>query len=233
MDYQRDNAAHDEKLSFARLRTVAAPQESYSRFVKWMKIILPLTAAGLLLVLFFWPTHMNSNVTTTDHTAATKELVMDQPHYSGMDSKNEPFTVIAEKAVQSPNALNVVNMSGIKAEVFLNNGNKVAMIAKNGSFDQDHSLMSVEGDVHFNHNGGYRFVTESMQVDFTKNTATSKSPVTFNGSFGEIHGSGFELHDGGKVIIFTGPARAKISSGARQKSGAAAEAITTAGMETQ
>ena len=191
-------------------RKAVARSGTYSRFVSVLRWVLPLSALGSLVVLVAWPL-VQAQKWSGAVSAIIPNLVVEKLHFTGLDAKEQPFSLDAAKALQTANTKNVIDLEKPQGEIALNNGAWVAGRANYGRFDQTSHRLWLGGDVQLYHDQGYAFATNEAQVDLTKNIAWGEKPVIIHGAFGEIHGEGFRLLDGGSSFIVTGHATAHLN----------------------
>lgn len=183
----------------------------YSSFVNGMKIGLPVLAALLLLVLVIVPNANNPPPPAKkDHAV---DATMHDPVYTSRDSENRPYQVKGDEARQHPELPNVTTLTNPKGEIELNSGDRVKGDAKNAVYDQNNGTLQLQGDLILRHSDGTTFTTQGAAVDVNGKNAKGDQPVTLQGGFGIVKGSGFEARDGGKIIIFTGPSSATLNMG--------------------
>src|SRR4051812_35206854 len=86
----------------------------YSVFVFILKFILPITALAMILTLFVYPMVAGNDkkkilLVATEEIKTSKESpVMTNPKFLGVDSKNQPYQIMAKRAVQeTPEIVNL------------------------------------------------------------------------------------------------------------------------------
>jgi len=182
---------------------------TYSRIVGVLRWTLPLLAIGGLALLVVWPYFKNLEIEEIV-IQNVPNLMVEELNLTGLDAKNQAYALTADRALQAGNLKNVIDLEKPKGELSLNGGGWLAGGAQQGRFDQKQEKLWLGGEVEFFHDKGYRFVADEMFVDLKKNVAWSQKAVLFQGSFGEIRGKGFRALEGGSIIVFTGPATAKL-----------------------
>ena len=168
-------------------RVVRARNNRHTTAVGWLRIGLPVLAGVLLVSLILWPMIRPVKI----KSAIMKnipDLVIDNLHFTGLDSKNEPYSMTALKATRPSGEQN-----------------------NYGRYDQDARKLWLGGDVELFHDKGYHFVSEETQVNLNENYAWGEKPVLIQGDFGIIRGTGFRLLDSGHIMIVTGPATAVLN----------------------
>lgn len=176
-----------------------------------LKRALPLAAVAALALTLGWPQLTGSEERT--RVAYRKPLqglsdsarVLD-PHYSGRDERDRPFTLTADWAEQAPGS-NLVDLAAPRADVTLENGAWVTLAAKSGRFDRATRLLDLAGEVVLHHDAGYAVRTAKARIDLASGRAEGDSPVAVQGPAGSVEAPGFRIEDKGTVVIFPGPAR--------------------------
>ncbi len=183
----------------------------YSRIVGTLKLILPISAACILLVLVVLPNVNGSNVEPKKLTAVDAAMVA--PVYQSHDAQNRPYEVKADTARQQPNAAGITDLSNPKATLDLDNGKTLDAEGKGAQYNEKNGTLNVQKGIVIRHSDGTTFTTEEAQIDMNSKNAEGDKPVTLQGNFGEVKGEGFKAIDGGKTIIFTGQTSAKLKMG--------------------
>ena len=191
----------------------------YSRFVRVMKLLLPALAVALLLLVAAWPQLDPAN----DRLGlGLSELSIEQPdnismlnaRFSGFDEKNQPFVITADVASQAPEDENLVNLELPKADITLDDGTWLALMAREGLYDRDVETLDLIGQVGFYHDAGFELHTESARIDLAAGMASGGDPVAGHGFFGEIEAEGFQMFERAERILFIGPSRLLVYPGA-------------------
>jgi lipopolysaccharide export system protein LptC len=179
----------------------------YTHVVSHLRWILPLSVVAVLAALVVWPM-MGARQLEQIEEKSAPNLVIENLRLSGMDAKNEPYKLMAEKALQIPETKGLFDLDRPKGELATSGGAWIAGQALHGRFDQNSKKLWLGGEVELFHDNGTQFQTSEAQVDLNKNAAWGERPVVIHGSFGEIHGQGFKMFNGGKVLVVTGQSKA-------------------------
>jgi lipopolysaccharide export system protein LptC len=187
-----------------------AKSGAYSRTVGFFRLFLPILAALVLLLLLVWPMIGEKKMAqiVADNIP---NLVIDNLHFTGLDGKNQPYSLTAARALQAPDTKNVIVLEKPQGDIELQGGAWLAGKAQEGRFDQSTKNLLLEGNVHVYHDLGYQFSTSEARVDLGQNTAWGDKPVVVQGSFGVINGQGFNVLDKGNTVVIKGPAKARLS----------------------
>ena len=191
----------------------------YSRFVSLMKVLLPLLAFVLLVLVAAWP-YLNAEdsrfrigfAALKAREAAVPRMV--SPRYVGLDKDHRPFSVTADLATDETNSAAVIALEMPKADITLDDGSWLVLTSESGVYSRDAQNLSLAGDVTLYHDSGYEIRTAAAAVDLVKGSASGNEPVAGHGPFGDLRSEGFRLRDKGRVITFTGKARLTLYPGA-------------------
>ncbi len=214
-----------DPLSFIRPREKRGSNARRSRVVSALRFALPFGALAVLMALFIWPMFHTSDITAIA-LKSIPDLVIKNLHFTGLDTKKEPYSMTAAKATRPGGLNNVYDLDNPQGEITMANGAWLSGKAQYGRYNQDTRQLWLGGDVQLFHDKGYEFTTNEAQVDLDNNNAWGEGPVLIQGGFGEIRGSkGFRVLDSGNVMVVNGPAHASLdlhSSNASDKPSPAA-----------
>lgn len=185
----------------------------YSRFVGMMKVVLPALAVAILGLIVVWPKlrplDEKFKVAFADFDIKRVDtLSMQKPHYFGTDNKNLPFTLTADVATQVDPQNLVVALENPVADLTQSNGGGTVINADVGFYRQKDQTLDLLGHVDLYQDTGYEVHTESARLEVDHGNASGDEPTHGHGPAGTIEGEGFRLWDRGKVIVFTGKAKA-------------------------
>lgn len=216
MEHLDPDAAPKERLSSLSTRTGGKVGRGYTRFVKAMRIILPLAAVGLLAVVITWP-DMEKRVAPVrkdeilpDTANMQNELL--QPKFESVDEKDQPYTVTAALATQSRENPDIVNLQKPVGNMALQDGGWVAIEALTGVYEQRNEKLFLSGDVKLTNDGGYTLTSDEMRINLNTSEAFSDKSVNVQGPDGTIDATGMEAFSNTGILIFKGPAKMILSN---------------------
>jgi lipopolysaccharide export system protein LptC len=219
---QELRAGNLDRLIHERNTTVMH-NPGWSRFVRRMRLILPLIALGIFAIVFVWSdVEQNKIIPAKDlvhaPTVGKNELV--NPRFESTDSDNQPFTITAKRAVQNKEDDNLVMLEKPLADMLMKSGEWVAVEAERGSFRQDNKMLLLRGNVRLYHDKGYELEMEELDIDLTRNTALSNTNVTGQGPEGTLASKGLKGNSVEGKIVFNGPVKLILTnlSGKKEKS---------------
>jgi lipopolysaccharide export system protein LptC len=198
-----------------------SPHYGYTRLVRRLRIALPVAALFLLAIVIVWP-HFDPAQAPKRHQDAAPPA-MSNSHFSGIDKKNRPYTVTADKAQQQASDRNDINMENPLAELTLQNHGWVALRADHGQYREDPGLITLQGNVHLYEDQGYEMNSSEAAVDLDQGIAWSDKPTEGQGPRGTIHAAGFRMRDEDNSIVFTGPGTLVLQSAGEDVAGPPAD----------
>ncbi|HBR68863.1 MAG TPA: LPS export ABC transporter periplasmic protein LptC [Rhodospirillaceae bacterium] len=205
-----------------RERLAQPPQErknfsqNYSKFVRWMRLLLPLAALAIVAVLFTWnSTNDDIAIPVEKQVAGSTEIGKNElvnPRFESTDENKQPYTVTAERAIQGEEDEKLVILEKPVADMLLNSGNWIAAQADKGAYHQGTQKLMLEGHVKLFHDKGYQLETQKLQIDVTKSLAWSDNPVYGQGPAGTLEAKGLKADNNAGRLVFTGPAKLVLNS---------------------
>lgn len=179
----------------------------YSRFVGTMKVLLPLTAAAIAGLILAWPGVHDEPQEIALTFAETNSTDAETPgmanaRYVGTDANNRPFLVTADEALQDPGKPDLVDLVALQADMTLDNGVWMSVMASSGQYDRAQQTLQLAGPVNIFSDAGYEFHTESARIDLQNNIAESDQPVRGHGPFGTLSADSFRVIDQGQRLLF-------------------------------
>lgn len=195
----------------------AAELRKYSAVVRWMKILLPVSALGLVVLIFLTGQTRDAiiDLESAGNTAALAAgMRLENPRFAGVTAKGEPFVVTAASALPDGATPNEVQLDEPKGEIRLRAGIGVTVTATDGTiFRQDERLL-LWGSVVIETSDGYRAVTDQLEVDMANGLASAPGRLSVDGPRGGIEADRLEisgaLSDGAESIMrFEGNVRVR------------------------
>jgi lipopolysaccharide export system protein LptC len=196
------------------------PVQGYSRFVIWMKVLLPVVALLLIGLIFVWP-YLKLNESrfnigfTTLRVGNMEDPAMINPRFLGADKERQTFSITADIAKNLLNAEKSVVLEMPKADISLDDGSWLVVTAKNGIYLRASETLTLNEQVNLFHDSGYEFRTESADIGLNSGTASGSVPIEGQGPFGKLQAEGFRLVNKGKTIYFVGKSKLTVYPGAK------------------
>ncbi|MDQ0395792.1 LPS export ABC transporter periplasmic protein LptC [Labrys monachus] len=182
---------------------------SHSRLVRFLKFAVPTVAVlGMASFVFFaWFNPFRAeNVTVNVGQVGVDggKLVMELPHLTGFNKRQQSYNVTAKTASQKIAAPGLIDLTHLDAVITMVDKSETTMTADGGKFNSDAEILSLQDNVKVKSTKGYDALLQSGTIDFKAGTVKSSDPVTVNLANGSISGNGIDIVDGGGKITFQG-----------------------------
>ena len=174
---------------------------------KWL---LPLVALLLLCSIALWPEFVRMRDQGRVAFRRTFSIEADSgkmrdARYRGVDERGRPYTLTAERAVQS--GPQRIDLTEPKGDLVSESGAWVMVQSHDGVYIQHIGQLDLSHDVVLYRADGTVMQTQSAAIDLKASAATSNEQTHAEGPFGTLDAQGFTLVDKGAVVQFQGPAR--------------------------
>ncbi len=198
----------------------------YTRYVKTLRLVLPLLAGLGLLSLLIWPWWREQQQMHDDQAAASKAigatdtgttaapLQVEKPDYQGIDAKGRAYRITAARVEQNLNPKAPITLIEPKAMLTLDSNpdaatvpRQAALQALRGVYDAQAQTLDLRGDVTLHYTGDYVITMQDLTVDIVSGVAVSTTPVEGHGSRGFLSARSLNIADKGGTIVLNGPSR--------------------------
>lgn len=180
----------------------------YSRFVRIMKVMLPIVAISLIvLVVIYSATGREGgkvaiSIGNIDDVDKDRQLV--NPKLTGTDGRGQPFTVTAKGATQEPGKSRRMVFDNVVADVTMQDKSWVQVDAKIGLLDGEAKTLDLTQSINIFSDKGYECHTTAARYDFGLGLLKGEQPINCQGPLGLISAKKFEgLREPG-IMRFTG-----------------------------
>ena len=191
-----------------RARPSADASLGYSRFVRIMKVMLPLIALSLIVLVIVYSTMRrdsgNVAITATILDDLSNDRQVVNPKLSGTDGRGQPFTVTSKSATPAPGKSRSMMFDSVVADVTMQDKSWIQIDARKGLLDGEAKTLDLSGTINIFTDKGYECHTDSARYDFGLGLLKGTKPINCQGPLGLITGQRFEgLRDPG-ILRFTG-----------------------------
>ena len=179
--------------------------QRHSRMVKRFKILFPIIAGIILFALIgigLFYRQLPDNVSVNSAAISDGNLVMESPNLDGFDDDNRPYSVKADRAIQSLENPDVINLEGIHAQLPLDDKNFAKIDANNGIYNNKAKTLRLTNDIELNSTNGFVVKLKEADIDIQSGKLISNAPVFVDSPTGAISADSLEIMDNGKRIIF-------------------------------
>ncbi|MEO0392036.1 MAG: LPS export ABC transporter periplasmic protein LptC [Pseudomonadota bacterium] len=176
-----------------------------SLIIRFLRIAVPSLAAVLLVGTLIWPLINADNESLRQ--LGQGESAMLNARFEGYDTGNRLVAITADQVTRQQGNQNLIDLQQPLADVTYDDGSQIAIRANQGRFDEDSQQLLLEGDVNLFQPSGFEFTTSRLQVDTSQRAAWTNQPVTGTGPGGTIAGSGVQIYQNGRILVFPGRGR--------------------------
>lgn len=190
-----------------------------SSFVRWMRLVLPLAAIGIVASLFIAKGIDDQDMilsTAQENPQLPKEIVQNEllnPKFESRDKKNRPYEIIAARAVQGKANKNLIMLERPIGTMSLSDGGQVRVEARSGAYRQDTERFYLEGDVTLAQGQDYALRSSEAHVDLQESLAWTDKAVSGQGPDMMIEAQGLKANAKTGEIVFKGPTKLTLSGG--------------------
>lgn len=185
----------------------------YSQWVGWLKILLPLTALGLLSTLFLFA--RNPAGPTEIPLAEVAELARDQqltaPEVSGITDSGAIMVITARNARPSAAGADVVDVTDPRLTMTNPGGSTLDASGITGQLDARAQIARFSGLVRVRTSTGYVMESGGMTVSLNDGTAVSDGLLEIRAPFGRLTAGQVTFQadgsDTGHQMLFTNGVR--------------------------
>lgn len=183
--------------------------DRYSRFVAWLKVLLPLTALALLSTLFLLSRNTDPVATIPFADDELLDRVRDEqitgPFFSGTTTDGDRVSVAAGTMRTGIGQASTVE--DLSAQVDMLSGTRIILFSDAGAFDMSNAQSSLTGNVVITTSTGFKMTTDSLNADFDTMQIEAPQPVAANSPFGTLNAGQMRLEKRGPEenshLIFT------------------------------
>ncbi len=172
-------------------------KDTYSQFVRFTKIGLPILAALLMIGVFVFTkaNPIRDGIIIADSKLA--ELAIGQkitnPHYSGVTKSGDAFSISAESALPNPPKPDLIDLVAPSTTIGFSDGLEVQTDANTGQLNLETQEATLSGAVSLKTSNNYDANAEKIILNFYTGNATSPGPVKANGPVGNITAGSMDL----------------------------------------
>ena len=157
----------------------------YSRFIGWVKILLPLAALALLSALF-----LVARAPDEDGGLPFSEVELEQiargqgitrPHYTGVTDDGRALSLRAERATPMNGSRSVISAEQVVADLDTGGERHIRVEAESALIDSVASEARLSGGVVVETATGHRVETDSLRTALDVTEMDSEGPATVTG----------------------------------------------------
>ena len=183
--------------------------DRYSRFVAWLKVLLPLAALALLSTLFLLSRNTDPIAAVPFADDELLDRVRDEqitgPFFSGSTTDGARVSVAAGTVRTGLGKASTVE--DLSAQIDMLSGTRIILFSDAGRFDMRNAQSNLTGNVVVTTSTGFKMTTDSLNADFDAMRVEALQPVAANSPFGTLNAGQMRMekrgHDENTHLIFT------------------------------
>lgn len=190
-------------------RPGAGATQRYSRFVRIMKVTLPLIAFSLVVLVVVYSMlgrdTQNFKITLERRSGSADDRQLVAPRLTGTDGKGQPFTVTAKSATQAPGKSQKMSFDSVVGDITMQDKSWLALEATRGLMDGEAKTLDLYDTINIFTDKGYECHTNAARYDFGVGVLRGDHAINCQGPLGLITGQSFEgLRDPGRMMFSGG-----------------------------
>ncbi len=189
------------------------PDNRYSRFIAWLKVLLPVSALALLSMMFLISKSVDPTTSLSYARVNLDELTgeqrIDSPRFSSVTEDGAAITFSARSAVPEPEQTNIFSADGLAARIETPDGGAVDINASHAIIDGNANKVDLSGGVTLVTSTNYHIATDGLSTAMDATDARTVGPVEADGPMGHLTAGQAEITRQGEgsdtyLLVFKG-----------------------------
>jgi len=185
---------------------------AHSRFVRFLRIVLPLVMIAVLALLAALVIQHALRRQAAAHQDATTPIRMTNPHFFGRDNRGRAFTLGARDAARDERALQTVLLQFPSLTLDEGGVHPSTLTADSGVYHEDTRMLLLRGHVHGTNATDQRFVTDQAIVNTKTGAVEGPQALAAQTSQGNIQSHSYSVYNKGEKLVFKGGVHAQLKS---------------------
>lgn len=174
---------------------MAVSEASRARFIRWLKIALPLAAMALLSTLFLLSDNADPMAeipfSTIDLEESARSQRVTRPSFAGASAEGDLIAFTAAEA--RPRDDDRLDATDLSARIDMTSGNGIEVDAATGVIDTPGDTATLSGGVRINTTTGYRIETREIAMGMKALRAETTGEIRAEGPPGHFTAGRMEL----------------------------------------
>ena len=170
---------------------------TYTQTINGLKVLLPLLALVLLSTMFLFARSVAPTSTIPFAKIELENRASDQrittPFLTGQTTFGDDIKITASSAKPDPQNPQHSEVENLNAEINYANGTDLQLTAREGTVNSRRMEAELVGAVEVISSTGYRFLSETLTLNFNSGTAISNNGISGDGPFGAFTAGAMEL----------------------------------------
>jgi lipopolysaccharide export system protein LptC len=194
----------------------AEPGSRHDKLIGTLKVALP-AAVGVVAAVFLTLPLTNQQEVSfildkKDVGRAEERMKIESARYSGTDDEGQPFVLAAQRAVQQTSDVPIVDITGIRARLGLQQG-PATIQALRGRYDLDRQQVAVNGPVRVSGPEGEQLYTRDVLIDLKSRQVRSTGQISGRMPLGSFDAASLSADLGTRQVALTGGVTGQVRLG--------------------
>lgn len=187
-------------------RAARMAEDRHTRRVRVLRVLLPLTAVGLIASVFLFPRgFLGSDFGLSGLSLDPSEgLRLVNPNITGVTDDGRRYRIVADWALPDAPDPSVIELGPVLGELARDADRTLTLRAGSGTYRPEANRLRLEGDVTVDSGDGHSLDVLSADVDFATQRLSAAGPVQGRTPMGTIEAGSMraERGDGGDLVWF-------------------------------
>lgn len=201
---------------YVRKEQSVESSERYTQFVNLMRIVLPVTALmiTLIVVVYAMVVRPNTQVALTFSGVDQFEgdLTMTNPRFTGLDAEERFFDVTASMARRDDENSDLVTLENVTAAITHEGEDFLSVTAEHGSIDASVGALELGPNVQISLKDGHEFTTEGVRAQLKDGIIEGMRPIKGFGPIGSFSADSFEVSKKDRSFKLIGRVRMRLNT---------------------
>lgn len=198
-------------VSSDNVRTDALHRERRLTRVRRLRIVLPITAAAILLVCVVQVVADNFR-TGPDRAVARNTAVMLQPRFAGQSGDGKSFLIVGKEGMADTEGEGRIRIVEPVLTLKTPGGATQNMTAKAGVYDEAAHSLLLTGDVKMDSSRGTRFAAQQARIDTHTQTVSGQTGLQVVGNQGQVQSDSYAASEDGDRLVLKGGVRGRLNA---------------------
>ncbi len=177
-------------------------ENTYSTFVGFAKILMPIVGLGLLSSMFLINRAPDQSVAIPYSDVELNEILhgqrLGQPQFRGTLEDRSEVLLNAERAQPDPENSAIFNAQAVSGTITQTDGAVITLQTPNGQYDQTQRVAEGSNGVIVIHSGGYTLISDNLRAEIDRLDISTSAPVVIEGPDFRLEAGLMHLRDKGR-----------------------------------
>jgi lipopolysaccharide export system protein LptC len=210
-----DHESNVVSLASSAARKAQMPRgraRAHSRFVRAMRILLPVIMLGVLALLAALVAEHAVRRQAAAHQDSSTPIRMTNPHFFGRDNQGRAFTLGAQQAERDERSLQVVLLQFPSLTLDQGGAHPSTLTADSGVYHEDTRMLLLRGHVRGANATNERFATDQAVVNTRTGAVEGPQALAAQTAQGAVQSNSYNVYNKGETVVFKGGVHAQLKT---------------------